>query len=317
MSRGGEPVGFGEPEDSGQQRTWNDLGKFERDPYKSFGEEAQDYVVRRGRETGLEFVLAIDKDGNILAHGHGDKNSAGVSADLAWALTDRTREVVVHHNHPRDLPLSTQDISQLGWPGMRAIWAHGHRGTVSRGELTDRARNVLVQKMDQAAVATLYEIAEAIRREVYPTLSRRAVLREISAMEAARTNFDIIGEVMRLAGILDYRSNVGLFEDALYDAALRPHIDRAVELAARVMFHDEANTARAETSLFYRSTNALRHIGDVGATFERSQKAPGGHDAKTGNDKDRKGNDRGKAPRGFDEGDDGTGYVDPKACPRA
>jgi hypothetical protein len=313
MSRGGEPVGFGEPEDSGQQRSWNDLGKFERDPDKSFGQEAQDYVVRRGRETGNEFVLAIDKDGNVLAHGHGDRRSAGISDDMASALADGTREIVVHHNHPRNSPLSLQDIAQLGWPGMRAIWAHGHGGGVSRAELTERARQVLAQQTDQTALAILFEIADAILREVFPTLLRRAAMREISAAEANHTAFDIVGEAMRQAGILDYRSNFDLARNALDDPALHPHIDRAVELAARVMFHDEASKARTEASILYRSARPLRHIGDVGGTFEFPQKAPGGHDAQAADDKVRGMVDRGKAPRGFDEGDDGAGCVGPKA----
>jgi hypothetical protein len=313
MSRGGEPVGFGEPEDSGQQRSWNDLGRFERDSDKSFGEEAQDYVVRRGRETGLEFVLAIDKDGNVLAHGYGDRRSAGVSDDMAGALADPTREIVVHHNHPQNSPLSMQDISQLGWPGMRAIWAHGHGGGVSRAELTDRARQVLAPKTNQSAVATLYEIAAAIRREVRHTIAMRVQLREISSAEASRTQFYIVGEAMRQAGILDYRSNFDLARDALDHAALRPHIDRGVELAARVMFHDEASKARAEASILHRSARGLRHVGDVGGTFELPTKAPGGHDAQAADDKGRRRDDRGKAPRGFDEGDDGAGCVAPKA----
>jgi hypothetical protein len=45
-----------------------DLGPFLPQPGIPLGRQAQDYVVARGRETGLEHLLMIDSNGNVVSH---------------------------------------------------------------------------------------------------------------------------------------------------------------------------------------------------------------------------------------------------------
>jgi hypothetical protein len=53
------------------------------------------------------------------------------------------QQIVIHHNHPSNGPLSEADISMLGLPGTAAVWAHGHAGNITRGALTDLGRSLM------------------------------------------------------------------------------------------------------------------------------------------------------------------------------
>src|SRR5579883_2964088 len=50
---------------------FTDAGHLEFNPDEPIGAQAQRYVVRKGRETGNEYVVAIDANGHVVAHGHG------------------------------------------------------------------------------------------------------------------------------------------------------------------------------------------------------------------------------------------------------
>ncbi|MGH6792070.1 MAG: strawberry notch C-terminal domain-containing protein, partial [Methyloceanibacter sp.] len=76
------------------------VGQFEVNPDAPLGQQARDYVLDRGLQTGVEHLVAIDAAGNIVAQRRGSRNRTGTTPELERRLDDPVQEIVVHHNHP-------------------------------------------------------------------------------------------------------------------------------------------------------------------------------------------------------------------------
>jgi hypothetical protein len=255
-----------------------DMGSFPVDPDVPLGKQAQDYVLRMGRETGFEFLVAIDRDGSIVAHGHGSQYSTGMPASLEAALLDRERLIAVHHNHPSNSSFSPGDIGMLAAQGLNSVWAHGHDGTVARAALTDAARKATASQRASEFSSALKMIATAARNAVYDDL-QDAVSNGLSADEAQLALSHLQNVVLHNAGIIDYRSN--LDEAGLVDALdLTATLVAAAEEAARSLFND----SRAPSDLD-RRPRPLRHVGDLGAVFEGTSDDSVGNSGSGGTDR--------------------------------
>lgn len=92
----------------------------------------------------------------MIGHFEGNQRQVGFSEELKRALFDPASQVVIHHNHPNNSATSVTDISQLGLPGLYAVWAHGHEGVVSRIELTYESRALLAKMRVDARMQKSY-----------------------------------------------------------------------------------------------------------------------------------------------------------------
>lgn len=102
---------------------------------KGFRERAQRDLVERGRETGKEDLEGFDlKSGKPVAYkmtAKQERSFVGFSPELEKALMDPANAIEMHHNHPGDGALSSQDLDVLQMaPGMSRVYAHGHDGSV-------------------------------------------------------------------------------------------------------------------------------------------------------------------------------------------
>jgi len=249
-----------------------DLGPFEHDPNKPLGAQAQRYILDRGLETGVEHLLAIDANGDIVGHGFGTSDSTGMTPQLEAALLDPENAIVVHHNHPGNTSLSPSDVATLAAPGLHALWVHGHGGMVYRGELTPAAKAVL-QRDPDVGYQKLHDVVSDAADAIYDQLTHAADRGMISAVEAAAARNHIVNMILREAGILDYQTN---FDAAplVAKAELQPYIEHAARKAERSVF-DESQDIVHEARADDRRAGDFRHPGDVGAVFEDVGESPG------------------------------------------
>lgn len=95
--------------------------------------DARAYVLGNGRQTGYEYLYAYDaKSGKVLAT-HTDRKINAVSTPdyLEPVLNDRSRSIVIHHNHPNNAPPSIADVLSVGsYGGIEAAFIHGHDGSL-------------------------------------------------------------------------------------------------------------------------------------------------------------------------------------------
>jgi hypothetical protein len=91
--------------------------------------------------TPTERLLAVNVTGGRLFERHGGSSSVVVDPELDDALHQSGRAIVLVHNHPTNVGLSVADMGQLAKPGVAAIVAIGHDGSVfiaSAGPRFDR-----------------------------------------------------------------------------------------------------------------------------------------------------------------------------------
>ncbi|SEM21299.1 hypothetical protein SAMN04515666_108190 [Bosea lupini] len=93
-------------------------------PHRLTFDAIRDSVVASGREFGVEFLVAINRDGNLIESTKGSRSNTGLSQKLHRALLDSTSQLTVHHNHPSGAPLTRWDLAFLALPGLTTIVAH-------------------------------------------------------------------------------------------------------------------------------------------------------------------------------------------------
>jgi hypothetical protein len=150
--------------------------EFQRGPYprageRPIGEIAKRYVVGQGKRTGNEWVVGFDGQGNVRLHQEGTDKSGGTTPEFDALLLDATADAVAHHNHPRSTTASLTDAAHLIYPGLSAIWAHGHDGTSTRISLSDHAREALRERRARikakADAEPFFLLIDRIRRRVH------------------------------------------------------------------------------------------------------------------------------------------------------
>jgi hypothetical protein len=83
-----------------------------------------------GGSASTERLLAVSVTGELLMERDGGRSLVPVGAALDRLLLQPDRSVVLIHNHPSNTGLSVADIGQLARPGVVAIVAVGHDGSV-------------------------------------------------------------------------------------------------------------------------------------------------------------------------------------------
>lgn len=244
---------------------FHDLGPLPLQEGAPLGRQAQQHVLKEGRARGVEILVAIDAKGAVLAHGYGTRNRIGVPANLYAALSDPSETIIVHHNHPGNTAISNTDFAMLGLPGLRAIWAHGHGGAVSRVELTPAAHARIMDYSRETRVARLFNLAKEAGYAIYDPIQNAILADKVSLDEAVLMDNQIKMTILRDAGIIDYRSNIDA-RAFVEKVGLERYIENSVR-AVRSLFYGEIKPALGETHGDDRSALALRHVGDLGASF--------------------------------------------------
>ena len=110
-----------------------------------------------------ETLVALDSTGKILIERRGGESSVRVDPELDDLLLRPGAGVVMIHNHPANVGLSLADLRHLYKPGVAAIVAIGHDGSVFIASAGPR--------FDHPAAADLHypvalaEIRDGLRRE--------------------------------------------------------------------------------------------------------------------------------------------------------
>lgn len=237
------------------------------------GPQVADLVRTKGKATGHEHLIAIDDDGSIVEYGTaGQVNSTGLSDRLAGAWMNPDRKIVAYHNHPSSTPLSTQDIGNLGYPGLHAVWAIGHDGHDTRAELNQAARDFFAK----------HEVPQDQRVRMIDRASRAAEARIWAHMMpiARKTNMSItdssnlltaaVNVTMHQAGIIDFSSNRD------YNFGTMDGLDAVMDKATRQAQELFYGRDRSPSPRRYdRRAITLRHIADVASAPARHQSDAG------------------------------------------
>jgi len=110
-----------------------------------------------------ERLLALESTGKILIERHGDDSSVRVDPELDSLLLRPGAAVVLIHNHPASVGLSLADLRHVYKPGVAAMVAIGHDGSVFIASAGPR--------FDHSGAADLHypvamaEIRDRLRRE--------------------------------------------------------------------------------------------------------------------------------------------------------
>lgn len=110
--------------------------------------ECADLVLTRGRRDGFEHLSGYETTTGRRIGPRTDRKAGAIlfPSALIADLNDRENRVVLHHNHPSSQALSPTDLRQvLAFPGLAALFAHGHDGSsyaVERGAIRLGERGV-------------------------------------------------------------------------------------------------------------------------------------------------------------------------------
>ncbi|KHQ51095.1 LPD38 domain-containing protein [Mameliella alba] len=115
----------------------------DRIPLDQLASEARRLTLEPGRREGVEFMMLIDPDGQIVSYGSGGKSETGIPAAMRNLFSDPDAGLIAHHNHPSSNPFSPADYHVGATAGFRGIYAHLHDGTTLYFESTERMGNLL------------------------------------------------------------------------------------------------------------------------------------------------------------------------------
>ena len=98
--------------------------------------KAREHVLKQGKKQSLEFSAGYNAhDPQSWAFSKaGSHNSVSIPYALVPLLEDAAAAVVLHHNHPRSMPLSPDDLGALRYRGLARVIAHGHDGSRYQAE---------------------------------------------------------------------------------------------------------------------------------------------------------------------------------------
>jgi hypothetical protein len=250
-----------------EETFFTDLGPWPHDPSQPLGQQAQDYVRERGRETFVEHLVALDAEGNVVSHGSGGRDYVGLEPKLQAFLADPNQAIILHHNHPINTPLSLQDITQLGRPGLKAVWAHGSIDTVSRAEL---APGVL-EALGINAGDKLNNISVNIKSAFHRTLEDLVDFNRLDVNEANELLQDLRNIVTQRLGLIIYEvspARTARTDRLVAQFGLEPAIARAMKAGERRIREFTDGRGFGEAGRPGRPAERLRAPGDMGAVFD-------------------------------------------------
>lgn len=279
------PLGSAPPNQPANRSIGTLQEDFERSRGPRQGAAAQDFTLQMGRRTGNEWLAVIGPDGRVVETSEGDYKSVNFTDEFERKALDPRSDMVVHHNHPSGRSMSAADVAALGYPGITAVWAHGHNGNVYRIALTPAARKALPADVTQARVK-LYKLHKTVGLNFEKMMEPAILNGSISAEDANMAHGQFVMEMLRDAGIVDYDTNtdpVGLIPQI---TNLSTFIERALPYVTEDIFGSKTAPNRDD-----RRTGTVRHAGDVGASFDRIALLPTVGPA-AGADQARRGSDR-------------------------
>lgn len=210
------------------------------------------FVVDRGAATGHEYLTAVDHASGVVIHAATNDLPGGVgfAGSALRGLPDDS--LTVHHNHPRGMGFSPQDMAMLYAPAMGRMVAHS-QGDVFIASIGARASGQ--RSYDNNAVATqMMARHAAMERVTKPILQSlvndhyshgRDAAADAALVEGAnKSYFDVVARLLHAEGLIDYVSTRAMHPQV--KAALADYLTRqgftATEIAAAVKTHtvDEA-----------------------------------------------------------------------------
>jgi len=234
------------------------------------GEAAQAYVLDRGRTTGNEHLVVIDRDGKIVERSEGTHNSLPFPKALQDLLRDPDSDLVGHHNHPKSRSFSNSDIVAASAPGMRTIWAHGHNGSIYRANMTPEARRVLPIDMNKS-FGMVQRLWYAIEQGVIGVMRANADLTNEDLRSDAQASIShLVNQALGDAGIINYETNFETPPSILAIKNLSDFLKRAADMARKELFREHQ---QASPDALDRRPESTRHPGNVGASFDRASVA--------------------------------------------
>lgn len=172
---------------------------------------AREWLARLGVVAGTvahERLLAVSGDGRILRALDGSDATVVVTAEFDGDLVREGAGIVLVHNHPANTSLSQQDLGQLDKPGVAAIVAIGHDGSVyaaARPSGAARARRC----GPECYARVRDEVGKALRIEV-PRMATNA-----STAASYATHLTLLA--LAKAGFVDYFAAMAPERRATFD----------------------------------------------------------------------------------------------------
>lgn len=226
---------------------------------------AKRVVGEAGRKTGHEHLVALDGDGVLIEFGTASLDAGtGLNDKLFAAMMNASRRIVIIHNHPRNTPVSRDDIAALAYPGMHSVWAIGKDGRDTRAALTPAARRSLIDSAKNAddhltAHARLQQSATDALRAASDFLMLRVEKGKITEAAGIEAAVEAVPLIAQRAGVVDY------FSTSSYDPTAVPGLgavfDKAADQMRKDIFDDGSSILHDDGP--DRSANAARHPGDM------------------------------------------------------
>jgi len=171
-----------------------------------------------------ERLIVVGRDGRVVRIVEGHAGRVDIGVDLVQLMARPDSALTLVHNHPAGNGLSPNDLEHLEYPGVRAIVAIGHDGSIYKAARGSR-------------FPTDPLVGTGKKGEVYGTAHRRAL--RVLAFErspAGRAAFDahmyhVLSAALESAGVLHYQAQLGEARQATFDEN-RPFLTR-VHNAAR------------------------------------------------------------------------------------
>ncbi|MCV0395491.1 MAG: hypothetical protein K5872_22345 [Rhizobiaceae bacterium] len=231
------------------------------------GTKARDKVVAAGRKDGIEHLSVVGADGKVVSEGAGKANFVSFPPGLVEKFLTEGADLVAHHNHPAGTSLSRPDISFLAYPGLTAVWAHGHEGTSARASLTKAAREKV--SPDDNGVRAIARMTSARAGAIRGVLQAAVSDREITPAEASLADSIARNVAAHRAGIIDYVDNIP-WHPILTSRGVQNAIEDEATNAAKLFFGRKARIRDYD-----RPSVPVRHAGDVGIISEDAARPAG------------------------------------------
>ena len=184
------------------------LDQFPRHDPQAAHETAADWVLRKGAETGHEFLAAVDNATGRVVQASTNGLKDEVTFDPANLRALPPDSVTLHHNHPENSSLSSADLKILAFPAVSHIVAHDGDGNTYIASIGDRYRNQradsgLSLKITQDYLKGQFDQAVMTMQRMF---ARSIELGEISVKQAAQMTNDVVMRILAHHGVINYET---------------------------------------------------------------------------------------------------------------
>lgn len=176
------------------------------------GPGARAWLTRLGVEVNrepAERLLAVARSGDVIARLDGGAHHVLLGVEIDTHLRSAGSDLTLIHNHPASVGLSADDLSQLAKPGVFAVVAIGHDGSIYIAAAGRRFDRLLFEP-------TQYEI---VRREVDRRLLEACAAGAISTTLADTQRAHLVALALAKAQVIEYQAVLAADRRASYDAA--------------------------------------------------------------------------------------------------